>query len=224
VVRSWMYRICELVAVLAAIGLVIALFRIARQRRLRSYVRPPAVLVIAYLLMCFAVAYSSLAAFQARNILIGVGWYLYSVVAAEGVLLALGLTAIFGRRWSRLVVASVSILAIALDLYTVHFMLLPYHAGLIAHRASGSLEAFHIATLVTGIGDLFQRLSLNKPALMSPAAIAAIWAVYLFSTLALPVTAIRLALTRPRSSGSIAARSASAPGGSTSASADPLTR
>ena len=78
VVRSWMYRVFEFVAVLAAIGLLMNLIGTVRStkrgRILRTLARPPAVLVTAYILMCFAVAYHSLVVFLAQNINTALGW------------------------------------------------------------------------------------------------------------------------------------------------------
>lgn len=142
VVRSWMYRVCELVAVLAAIGLLMLLIRTVgstpRGRIRRALANPAGILVTAYILMCFAVAYHSLVIFLVQNTSTANGWYLYSVVVPEVVLLALGFTGLFGMKWSPLAMACVCVLAVALDLYTVHFLLMPYYAGMIGHRASVS--------------------------------------------------------------------------------------
>ena len=56
-------------------------------------------------------------------------------------------------------VAAAALLALALDLYTVHFLLGPYYTGLVRHQPSGALEAFHIGYL-NRIGTLeyFHRL------------------------------------------------------------------
>jgi hypothetical protein len=200
VVRSWMYRVCEYVAVLAAFGLLVYLIRTVRSARqgriLRALGSPSAVLVTAYVLMCFAVAYHSLVAFLAQKISTALGWYLYSVIVPEMVLLALGLTGLFGKKWPPVALASVCVLAVALDLYTVHFLLLPYYAGMIGHNPSGTLESFHVETLVSQMDVLFQRLSINRPALVGPAVVAAMWTAYVCSTLALGAIAIFVASAR----------------------------
>ena len=203
VVRSWMYRVCEFVAVLAAIGLLMYLIRMVRSARreriLRALGRPSAVVVMAYILMCFAVAYHSLVAFLAQNISTALGWYLYSVIVPEVVLLGLGLTGLLGKKWSPFAMASVCVLAVALDLYTVHFLLMPYYAGMIGHRASGSLESFRVETLVSEMDVLFRRLSINKPALVGPVVVAAMWAAYVCSTVALGAIAVFVASTQRKS-------------------------
>lgn len=203
VVRSWMYRVWEFVGVLAAMGLLVYAIRMVCSRRperiLRALGRPSTVLVTAYMLMCLAVAYHSLVAFLAQNVSTALGWYLYSVIVPEVILLGVGLAALLGRKQSPFAMGSVCILAVVLDLYTVHFLLMPYFAGMIGHRASGSLDTFHVETLVTQMDVLFRRLSINKPALVSPSAIAAIWAIYVCSTVALGATAVFVASTRRKS-------------------------
>lgn len=203
VVRSWMYRVWEFIAVLAASGLLMYLIGMVRSTRreriLRAVVRPSAVLVMAYILMCLAMVYHSLVAYLAQKVSMALGWYLYAVIVPEVVLVGLGLTGLFGKKWSPFAMAFVCILAVALDLYTVHFVLMPYFAGMIGHRASGSLDSFHAGTLVSQMDVLFRRLSINKPAFIGPAAVAAMWATYVCSTAALGAMAVFAASTQIKS-------------------------
>lgn len=168
VVRSWMYRVCELVVVLALLGLLMQVVRT------RALARPAMILAAACVLMYLAVAYYSLLVFLVQNVSTAVGWYLYVVIVPEVVLLTLG----FKR--SPLAVAGVCIMAIALDLYTVHFLLMPYYTGLIGRR-----DAIGAGTLISQMGVVFQRLSLNKPDLVGSGTIVAVWAIYVCSTIAL---------------------------------------
>ena len=46
--------------------------------------------------------------------------------------------------------AGCTILAVALDLYTVHFYLIPYYAGRIRHRPSGALQSLPLSQLAAG--------------------------------------------------------------------------
>ncbi len=176
-VRSWMYRIWEGIAVLGVVGLVLR--------------RPPLIVTSAYLLMVAALVYYSVVMFLARGISTGIGWYLYVVVVPEIVLLCLGLIGVWGQKWSSAAVAAVCILALALDLYTVHFVSMPYYTGLIAHRATGGLESFHVANVQDQMRTMFQRQ------LVGEASFAVLWAVYAVSTVALGAAAIRLAVRSP---------------------------
>ncbi|HPQ17295.1 MAG TPA: hypothetical protein PLP04_18840, partial [Bryobacteraceae bacterium] len=69
--------------------------------------------------------------------------------------------------------------------YTMHFLLMPYHSGLIRHDASGSLASFKLPVLKSA--SLFERISLNKPLDAGP--IAALWLAYLCATIGLFVLA-----------------------------------
>jgi hypothetical protein len=200
VVRSWMYRVFEVVALLAALGLLVYAARIARAAGRSSILRAQAArtVMLGTVLIAAgcAVAYHSLVTALVQNINSANGWYLDFGLAAEVVLLAVGFIALFGRRWSPAAVAAVSIFAIALDVYTVHFLLMPYYTGLIAHRASGSLPAFHFETLVSETGLLVQRLAVNEA--IGRGAAAILWAAYLTATLGLGVLSVFIPYARRR--------------------------
>jgi hypothetical protein len=144
-VRSWMYRVWEAVALTALFGLL----RLGR--------RMDPLLPVAQLLFAVATIYFSVNAFVAMGISAGVGWYALSMAAAEATLLACGFAGLFGLERGRVAMGFTVWLALAFDWYTVHFVLAPYYAGLIRHRANGSLEAFHWNGLppVPGIWPLY---------------------------------------------------------------------
>jgi hypothetical protein len=72
------------------------------------------------------------------------------------------------------------------DLYTVHFVSVPYYTGLIAHLRSGALAAFHPAALRTvGINEVVARFAVNKPAVLARPVLVFIWAAYLCATIGL---------------------------------------
>jgi hypothetical protein len=98
--------------------------------------------------------------FSGHHLSAGVGWYLNAIVVAEAVLFACAGTGLAGVRRAAAWVGATALLALVLDLYTVHFLLAPYYAGLTRHRPSGALEAFHIAYLSRiGIQEYFHRLT-----------------------------------------------------------------
>ena len=188
-----MYRVCEVAAMLAVLGLLVHLVGTARRTRRCIWPasgEPAVVLLVAYLLMCSALAYYSLVVFLTQNVSTALGWYLYSVVVPEVVLLGAGWAALFGRKRALTAVASVCILAIVLDLYNMHFLLMPYYTGMIVHHTSGLLETFRLETLMSSLGLMLQRLSTNDPACVGPSAIAGLWAAYLCSTVALGAIAV----------------------------------
>jgi hypothetical protein len=74
-----------------------------------------------------------------------------------------------------------------LDLYTLHFVAVAYYTGVIAHRADGALEAFHLHDLAPiGVSGMLTRLDAFKATIVSQPLLVALWAAYLVATLALP--------------------------------------
>jgi hypothetical protein len=189
-VRSWMYRVFESFALAAAAGVIALTARMAlnaaRRRAFPDDAARFAAVASAYLLIVLGIGYFTLGAFLATGLSVGIGWYLYAAVGAEMVLLVAGFTGLAGARRAAGCAALLCLLALAFDLYTMHFVLVPYYTGLIRHRPSGSLEAFRITALRgVGIGQVCSRLGLNEYLSIGPAAIAAIWATYLIATVAL---------------------------------------
>jgi hypothetical protein len=125
---------------------------------------------------------------------------LYGIAGAEVVLLASGFTGLLGTRRSAGCVAAIAALACALDLYTVHFVSVPYYAGLTAHLPSGFLATFRPASLRgIGLAGVFTRLSVNKAAGLGPSVLAALWIGYLCATaglMAYPAVIIKNAFFR----------------------------
>jgi len=189
-VRSWMYRVFELLAIAAGAGLIALAARLARKARRRRSVTDGearlSVAACAFLLFVFGMAYFAIVVYLTRGISMTAGWYLYGIAGAEAVLLASGFTGLAGTRRAAGCVAAAATLAGALDLYTVHFVSAPYYAGLTAHLPSGLLATFHLAGLRgVGLAEVFARLTVDKPAGVGPAIIAALWVGYLCATTAL---------------------------------------
>jgi hypothetical protein len=131
--RAWIYHVCALVAVAAAVGLaVVWRGRVPARRHL-------AVLLSLWALFCAGIAYHVLLTYLANGISSSAGWYLCAVLIPELVLLAAGLR-VFARR----AMGAVAVALAALDLYGMLLVALPYYTGLIAHRPNGMLEAFHV--------------------------------------------------------------------------------
>ena len=199
VVRSWIYRIFEFVAVMALVGVLIFIVKsmCRRCQACPSGVAGQNVVLItgAYAFMCLAVAYHSLVVHLVQNTSTALGWYLYSVIVPEVVLLVLGIAALSGIRYASWFVAAVCLFSVALDLYTVHFMLIPYYTGMVAHDSSGSLPGFRINLLfsATAVQQMLRRLAVNEPAVIGSAGIVGLWVAYLCSTVALAVVTIGIA-------------------------------
>src|SRR5471030_653148 len=170
-VRSWMYRVFFAIAILAALGLIVQL-------------RRPAVFWLASIYGFFLLGqlYNVWLQYLTKGLAGSMGWYMYAVVASEVVLC----TVAFGR-YRFPAVALGTILFGLLDLYGMHWLALPYYTGLIGHRANGALAALHISQYrAVGFDAVFERLSINKWAPMSPRVLMVLWILYIAGTI-LPI-------------------------------------
>lgn len=172
-IRSWGYRIFYALIALACIGL----FRIARQVAIRW-------LLAVYLSFWAGQLYNVVLIWMTKGMATSMGWYLYAVVAAEVVLCVAGLRAIVPKRAGYWAATVGAVLFGLLDLYAMHTRSIPYYTGLIAHRASGTLAAFHWSDLQTvGFGEVFRRLAAFKSDVMPWPSLVAMWIAYLIATL-----------------------------------------
>jgi hypothetical protein len=187
-VRAWMYRTFEVVAAAAAVGLVLLLARMGmrawHRRALPAWTARVMFLVAAFALFCVALALRTVVVFLATGIPMNGGWYLYPAIVPEVILATLGIVTLARRRWALGSAAVVILLWIALDLYTVNLILIPFHTGLIGHGA------VHLADVerAGGLREVLVRLAANKAAL-GPAAIATTWAAYLCAAIGLAALA-----------------------------------
>jgi hypothetical protein len=184
-VRSWMYHFMRGLAVVSAVGLLV---RLVRRRE-----RPLLVLLAFYLCFCAALAYHVVVEYFYVGVSATTGWYLYCLIAAELVLLAAGAAAVVGERWLTHAIGFAVLCFVALDIYTTHFLLIPYYTGFIAHTARGAVAAFHVEQFNAEILD---RLLINKPGWLIGPVVATLWSLYIVSTAAL------LWIARPRRYGS----------------------
>ena len=175
-VRSWMYHLFYAVILLAAIGLVRA-------------IRQPAVAAVSAIYAWFWIGqlYNVVLLFLTKGLSGSMGWYMYAVIAAEVAICTAGLRALAPPKWRQWVPFAGASLFGLLDLYTVHFVAMPYYAGMIAHRANDALAAFHLDALVPiGVSGMVARLDAFKATIVSQPLLVALWAAYLAATLALP--------------------------------------
>lgn len=172
-VRSWMYHLLYLVILAAFIGVAAT---VARKKL--PLLWP---LLAMYGFFWVGQLYNVLLLFLSKGASTSMGWYLYAVIAAESTLLAAGL-----QRGLPLLVLALG----ALDLYTVHFLCIPYYTGLIAHQPNGPVTAFHLTQLSqTGLPEILHRLSTNKPPWLTATTLGLLWAGYAAATTALLTSA-----------------------------------
>jgi hypothetical protein len=179
-VRSWMYHFLSLLIALAAAGLAWDATRPAGKSQLRSNAAPFGVLALFFLVFWLGQLYHVITLFMVWGIATTLGSYLYAVVTAEVALCVAGLRAIAPRGVRSLAAPSGVALFALLDLYTMHFVALPYYIGLTAHRPNGMLATFHPGGI--GLAEALARLHAFKSGLLSEPALAALWLAYLGAT------------------------------------------
>lgn len=162
-----MYKVFQYIFVLAIIGLVTGCLRGLFRRRSRSDSVNVVFLFLFYLCFWLGLLYHVLLTYLTSGTSATPGWYLYSVVVAEVILLFCGLFNLSRANWQRGVIGTILVLFCLLDLYTVFFVLLPYYTGLISHRVTGGLVSFDPFILATtSVKVMLSRLSVNKAVYM----------------------------------------------------------
>ncbi len=164
VVRTWMYRVIEVVLLAALVGLALRLARThsdAISRRLA---------ICAALAGCIWLgpAYLAMVTYRVRGSAESGGYYAYCLVAAEAVCLVAGTSALLSLKWARFAVPAIVTCFASLEVFGVIFLLMPYYAGFTAHTAQGSVRAMHLGLLRDGgFSRLFLNLAAFKPLLLS---------------------------------------------------------
>jgi hypothetical protein len=147
-----------------------------------------------YAFFWLGLAYHALITFVSNGSSSSAGWYLYGIVATEVLLFGLGLSAALPQRLRPWALPVTTLSFSLLDLYTVHFLFIPYYTGLIAHRPDGALATFAVSRIWSG--DLWllpSRLLVNKP-LDNILFFPLLWACYFAAT----VTIVGMSFRRVR--------------------------
>jgi hypothetical protein len=118
-VRSWMYRVFEVVFAIVAIMIVLALVR----RPIGRFKGKLAMLISLEAVFALAISYQALGIFLTKNMSFGAGWYFYALVVDEALLLASGMLILAGRRRVLFAMGFLIALFAALDIYSTIFVL-----------------------------------------------------------------------------------------------------
>ena len=190
-VRSWMYRVFEFGAVLAAVGLFIIVIRAFRSRAAEDQIiNPDDLFVLGSIYGAFIAALAYQTLMNSINFGVGAsaGWYLYTVIVPEVILITAGLLAF---RWGKEILAAGVMCFFALEMYATHFVLIPYYTGLIAHVPKGGLRSFHVSQLKQiGLTELLARLEINRPLFMTNPVWLTLWCLFLLNSAALVYIAL----------------------------------
>jgi hypothetical protein len=118
-VRSWIYRVFELIFAILVIMVILALAK----RPWGRFKGKLAMLISLEALFAAGISYQALMIFIEKNISFAPGWYFYAVVVAEALLLASGALILAGRKRALLAMGFLIVLFAALDIYSTFFVL-----------------------------------------------------------------------------------------------------
>lgn len=188
VVRSWMYRFFEILAVLAVAGL-------ARRfvSRAPDAPSPKGLLWLMFIYFCFvlALAYHVVQTFQVQHFSGALAQYLVAISAVEAILMLAGLEAIAPRGGKRIIVPGAVVCLAGLECFALHFIAMPYYAGLTIREPDGRLHALPLHELAAGgLPLMLSRLAVNKASFLTPSVMETTWALFVLATLALIATAL----------------------------------
>ena len=118
-VKSWMYRVIEAVFAVCVVTIVYALAK-RPWGRMKSRM---SMLVSIEVLFAAGISYQTVSIFLAKNISFAPGWYFYALIVPEALLLASGALILTGRQRVLLAMGLLTALFVALELYSVIFVL-----------------------------------------------------------------------------------------------------
>ena len=193
-VRSWMYRVYQYMGALALIGFLIYWVRSFFRRLPQTLPSPGSVLILFsfYGFFCLGISYHVLMTFMANNSSSSAGWYFYALIFPQTLLIMVGLAILLPSKIHKYLIPAATLSFGLLDIYTVHFISIPYYVGLIQHKANGSLETFYLSRIQDiGIWKIFTRMSWDEP-FSGPLAAMMIWICYLVATGILFVISLRI--------------------------------
>jgi hypothetical protein len=122
-VKSWMYRVFEVIFAVVLIMLIYALLR----RPFGRFKGKLALLLSIEALFIAGVSYQTVSMFLAHGTPFAPGWYFYALIVAEALLLASGMLILAGRRRVFLAMGILIGLFAALDVYSAFFILVPHY-------------------------------------------------------------------------------------------------
>jgi 4-amino-4-deoxy-L-arabinose transferase-like glycosyltransferase len=160
------------------------------------------VLLLFYLFFLAGLAYDTLIIYAASGVSASNGWYMYSLIVAEAILLYVGLAGAFPTRFRPLILPALITLFVLLDVAGLHLLLLPYYTGMISHVSPDRIARASIGQLFqTGVFEFALRLSANKSAFLQPHVLIGMWVLFLIATCSLIPIAFRLRTAHDRAAG-----------------------
>ncbi len=194
-VRSWMYRVVELVFVLALLGIVL---QFVRARNSLPAAKSICILAMPGVLLLAGLCFQCVQSFRGSGKPGTMGYYLLCFVAAETIVLLVGLFRLLPDRYRLFAIPVLAILFNALEQFGTTFVLLPYYAGVIQHVSGGQVHALRISQLAHGgASRIFENLLANKPAFLTAPELMIMMALSFVAAVALVSIACAIAVPPP---------------------------
>ena len=195
VVRAWMYRVVELMILVAIVGICI---QALRERPGLPRLQELILLALPYLVMIAGLCFHAAQVFRARGSAATAGYYLYALVVPEAILLIAGIARLMPAKMHLAPVPIAAFVLIGVEQFGAWFILFPYYGGLIRHNANGRLPTARIEQFWNGgVDTLLDHLSGIGPT-SSPAVVAAAVVLYVLATAVLLWSAYRIAVPARR--------------------------
>jgi hypothetical protein len=202
-VSNSVYLVFGAVMAVAALGtfmLFVRLWKGTTSRESESPFRDQFIALICfYGFFCLGLGYQVLTLFISEGVSASTGWYIYSLVIPELILVYCGLRTALPFSSHPWILPSLTTAFALLDLYGMHFLLLPYYSGIISHSAVYTGVFSHSALswvpaarfqqlMRTGLSNIADRLVINKPAFLSSRILLLLWTTYLLATACLCIS------------------------------------
>lgn len=195
VVRTWMYRVVELMILAAIVGVCL---QVVRERSGLPRPGELGLLALPYAAMIAGLCFQAAQVFRTAGSAGTMGYYLYALVVPESVLLIAGIARMIPAKMRLSPLTAVPLVVfvlISLEQFGSWFVLLPYYGGLIRHNAGGSLPTARIEQFRHGgIVTLFDHLS-GIGTVSSPSVVAIGAVLYISATAILLWLACRIAVS-----------------------------
>jgi hypothetical protein len=138
-VSNTVYLVFGAVMLLAAVGtliLLVKLWKTPTSTESEPLFREQFIVLICfYGFFCLGLAYQVVTLFMSEGVSASTGWYIYCLVIPEMILVYCGLRSALPFGLHRWILPSLTTAFALLDLYGMHFLLLPYYSGIISHSA-----------------------------------------------------------------------------------------
>jgi hypothetical protein len=199
-VSNSVYVVFGAVMILAALGtliLFVKLWKATTHRESELLFRDQLIVLVSfYGFFCLGLGYQVLTLFVSEGISASTGWYIYCLVIPELILLYYGLRITLPLSLHPWILPSLATAFALLDLYGMHFLLLPYYSGITSHSGVYTgvfshstlswVPAARMQQLMqTGISNIADRLVINKPAFLTTGTLVLLWMTYCFATVCL---------------------------------------